>query len=316
MQKKIHLLAAVLCLSLLCGCAQIIPAQAMLQPKTMQATNAADSHEITSEGATETALKSAGLTEAEVTRVRVKKDKAHGVEVYEVEFRAGDTKYEYEISAVTGEVLAVDVDTQKGAHIIPNPSKKETAKEKDNAPLPPSAGAKTPAKDEKPLHAAASSKDALPASDAGYIDEATAKAAAIAHAGLQEADIVFGKTDLRKGNGGNAHYKLKFFAGDTEYEYKIDAKTGAVLEAEKERIAGKPGTAVAENYVGEDAAIKAALSYAGCVQSEAAGLSVEFDFEKGLAEYEVEWHVGRMEYACDVDAVMGKILSLESEMDD
>lgn len=322
MRKTIQLFAIILCLSLLCGCARIMPAQAMLQTKDMQAANAANTAdaasagEITAEDAKAAALQSAGFTEAEVSRLRVTKDKEHGVKVYEVQFRAGDTEYEYEISAATGEVLAADVDTEKGVHIIPGAPKKEGKQEKNNAPQQPAKPEKAPSKPESaPAKPGNAPKEATGA-DAGYIDEAAAKAAALAHAGLQEADVVFGKTGLRERNGATAYYKLHFFAGDAEYEYKIDAKTGAVLEFEKEAIAGKPGTTVAGTYVGEDAAVKAALSYAGCAQSDTTGLTVSFDFEKGRAEYEVEWYVARMEYACDVDAVTGKILSFESEMDD
>ena len=59
--------------------------------------------------AQEIALKSAGLTWDQITSsIAVELDREDAE--YEVEFQAGDTKYEYKIDANTGKVLDVDVD--------------------------------------------------------------------------------------------------------------------------------------------------------------------------------------------------------------
>lgn len=44
-------------------------------------------------------------------------------------------------------------------------------------------------------------------------------------------------------------------------------------------------------------------------------LKMELDHDDGRAKYEVEWHVGQVEYSCDVDAYTGEILSYEEEPD-
>ena len=56
------------------------------------------------------ALSAAGLSESQVSRMRVSFDRDNGVMIYDVEFNSGRTEYEYEIDAITGKVLNADVD--------------------------------------------------------------------------------------------------------------------------------------------------------------------------------------------------------------
>lgn len=65
---------------------------------------------ITQEAAKEVALKHAGLTEADVTRVKIELDYDDGRAEYEVDFRVGQVEYEYEINAVTGSIICFEKD--------------------------------------------------------------------------------------------------------------------------------------------------------------------------------------------------------------
>ena len=56
------------------------------------------------------ALSAAGLSESQVSRMKVSFDREDGVMIYEVEFNNGRMEYEYEIDATTGKVLKADVD--------------------------------------------------------------------------------------------------------------------------------------------------------------------------------------------------------------
>ena len=56
------------------------------------------------------ALAHAGLSEAQVSRMKIKLDREDGIMVYEVEFNNGRLEYEYEINAETGRILKTDVD--------------------------------------------------------------------------------------------------------------------------------------------------------------------------------------------------------------
>lgn len=51
------------------------------------------------------ALRHAGLTEGEVTFSEAKREKDDGEDKFEIEFRAGNIEYEYEIDAATGSIL-------------------------------------------------------------------------------------------------------------------------------------------------------------------------------------------------------------------
>lgn len=65
---------------------------------------------ISSEQAKEIALKHAGLTEQQVSRLEVDFDSDNGVLKYEVDFHYGGMEYDYHISAESGKVISVDKD--------------------------------------------------------------------------------------------------------------------------------------------------------------------------------------------------------------
>lgn len=68
---------------------------------------------LTESRAKEIALGHAGVTEKEVTFVKSKLDWEDGRQVYEVEFYANNyTEYDYEIDAVTGEIISFDYDAE------------------------------------------------------------------------------------------------------------------------------------------------------------------------------------------------------------
>lgn len=60
--------------------------------------------------AKEIALQDAGLQEKDVTFVTLKTDREDGRQVYEVEFYAGGTEYDYEIDVQTGAIVSFDKD--------------------------------------------------------------------------------------------------------------------------------------------------------------------------------------------------------------
>lgn len=59
-----------------------------------------------------TALTHAALTENDVTALTVKRDIEDGVEVYEVEFWMETTEYDYDVDAVTGEIISFDIESK------------------------------------------------------------------------------------------------------------------------------------------------------------------------------------------------------------
>ena len=53
----------------------------------------------------------------------------------------------------------------------------------------------------------------------------------MADAGLSLSDVTFSKAKLERDDG-RTLYEIEFYQGSTQYEYSIDATTGAVLEYE------------------------------------------------------------------------------------
>lgn len=63
---------------------------------------------ITASDATEAALKHAGLDKSQVSDIDVDLDRDNGKLIYEVDFNSGNTEYDYDIDAETGEVISAD----------------------------------------------------------------------------------------------------------------------------------------------------------------------------------------------------------------
>lgn len=65
---------------------------------------------LTAEQAQAIALKHAGYTAEQVTRLYTRRDRDDGVLQYEVQFRVGYLEYDYDIHTDNGKILSVDVD--------------------------------------------------------------------------------------------------------------------------------------------------------------------------------------------------------------
>ena len=132
-------------------------------------------------------------------------------------------------------------------------------------------------------------------------------------------------------------------ADGTEFEYKIDAYTGAVLESKREAADGtetvtkpepkpqpKPEPKPADSTekttpptsplqaedIGYAKAKSIALQHAGVGESAVYDMEVEPDEEDGVPVYEVSFKCGNMEYDYDIHAYTGEILKHEAELDD
>lgn len=79
-------------------------------------TNSTDS--MAADRAKEIALAHAGFAEANVTFVTVKPDADNGRPEYEIEFYSGNTEYDYDIDASTGDILSYDHDAENYAAFI------------------------------------------------------------------------------------------------------------------------------------------------------------------------------------------------------
>ena len=142
---------------------------------------------ITSDEAKEIALKHAGVDASAATFFST--DYEWDDNTYEVEFYAGNTEYDYEISAATGDILSYDSEVE-GFNIGDGPSGESAS--------------------------------------AGLISEEEAKAIALKHAGLGEADVK-GLRVTRDFDDGVQKYEVEFREGFTEYDYEIRGEDGEIL---------------------------------------------------------------------------------------
>ena len=174
------------------------------------------------------------------------------------------------------------------------------------------------------------------ASDSAYIGVEAAKSAAFAHAGLDAAQATMGEVDFDYEDG-RMVYELEFYADGAEYEYDIDASTGAVVKFSQEggrtqtsssagsdgasgNVSSGSGSGTAQSGaggtaadIGREAALAAALSHAGVSQDQVYNLEVKREYDDGRLEYEIEFKTGGWEYEYTISAVDGTILDYERD---
>ena len=120
-----------------------------------------------------------------------------------------------------------------------------------------------------------------------------------------------------------AHYEVEIRSQTgEEFEYKIDAYTGAILESKREAADGtevpvvQPSKPAASGDIGYAKAKSVALNHAGVSEGKAYDMDIELDDEDGRLIYEVEFKSGNMEYSYEINAATGAILKHEAELDD
>ncbi len=179
------------------------------------------------------ALVDAGIEESAATFIKAKLDFDDGRMVYEVDFYAGSNEYEYEIDALTGEIVSRDMDTEGLPPVpsTPSPSTPPPTPAPSVKPVTPSPVIPTPTPTPTPPPSSAPDvPSAKPSpSETTYIGEEQAKAIALTHAGLTEADVTHMSVKLERDDG-YMTYEVEFRQGRIEYEYEIDSLTGDILE--------------------------------------------------------------------------------------
>ena len=174
------------------------------------------------------------------------------------------------------------------------------------------------------------------ASDSAYIGVEAAKSAAFAHAGLDASQVTMGEVDFDYEDG-RMVYELEFYASGAEYEYDIDASTGAVVKFSQEggrtqtsssagsggasgNVSSGAGSGTAQSGaggtatdIGREAALAAALSHAGVSQDQVYDLEVKREYDDGRLEYEIEFKTGGWEFEYTISAADGTILDYERD---
>lgn len=185
-----------------------------------------------------------------------------------------------------------------------------------------------------------------------YVTADQAKAAALAHAGVAQADAYGWEVEFDEDDGRHL-YEIEFHAGSYEYHYDISAVDGSVIKYEKDLEGlfddgwddiydgaydnvyddlgdivddvfdddrdGTPPTPTPSStasVIGADAAKAAALAHAGVAMGDAYNWECELDRDDGRHLYEIEFKSGRWEYKYNIDAYTGAVLRSERDYDD
>ena len=140
-----------------------------------------------------------------------------------------------------------------------------------------------------------------------------ALAQALAAAGVSAADAVRPEVELDADHG-RLVYEVEVHYSGREYEVTLDAQTGALLE-QKSDPDDDDLPADTSRLIGEQEALRLALSAAGVDAASAAEKKSELDREDGRLIYEVEFTAGGIEHEFDLDAVTGAVLKHELDRD-
>ena len=220
-----------------------IPGSVTIKPTEAAGTSesspahTADEKLITIEEAKRIAIQQAGISASEVSFSKTKLEREDGRQVYEVEFYvAGKAKYEYVIDAVTGAVIEEgfeewEKEDAEAQATTPAPTSEPTSAP-TSAPTPAPTAAPTPAPTAAPTAAPTPAPTAAPtpAPAPQDIGVEQAKAIALNHAGVSASGVVFKKAKQDREDGVLV-YEIEFYVpGKAEYDYEIDAATGAIRD--------------------------------------------------------------------------------------
>ena len=149
------------------------------------------------EGAKQIALAHAKVAQKDVTFIKAELETENGRLVYDIEFYSGNVEYDYDIDAVSGDIVSYDYDI-----------------ENYNIPVQPTEVQQTNA-------------------DTVDIGVEKAKEIALSHAGHSLDKVSFVKAEIDYEDGIKV-YDIDFYSGNVEYDYDINAATGAIVSSSSE----------------------------------------------------------------------------------
>ena len=205
-----------------------------------------------------------------------------GNSVYDLEFYANDKEFEYEINANTGKIYSKSselrvqrpTDSTKATKAPAVQNEVETTPESvsenkthNNSQNENNLQNKTEDKNQSKPQNNSENKPQNNTND--KVSLAKAKSIALADAGVSESNATFTKAKPDYDDG-ILVYDIEFYTSSYEYDYEINAKTGAVRSRESEPLkkAEKPNTnngntSGNSKYIGLDKAKSIAVGHAG-----------------------------------------------------
>lgn len=215
----------------------------------------------------------AGVSEADVTGLRIKLDYDDGRQVYDVEFYSGNQEYDYEINAVDGTILSYD--------------------------------------NEMDYHGGQAQASSQTGSAA--ISEDEAKQAAFDHAGVSEADVTGLRIRLDYDDGRQVYdVEFYSGSKEYDYEISASDGSVLSFDQEMDEWAARQNTGGQTASITEaDARALALEQVPGATEENI--IKFAQDYDDGRTVYEIEIIYNRAEYDIEIDASTGNILKMEQD---
>lgn len=308
----------------------------------MSSASTAEKNSVGAEKALEIALNDAGISKEQAKEKSSVFTKEHGKYVFDVEFDFENREYDYLIGAKDGSIVSREVEAESGVTTTAAPStsaepatKKESAASVSESTSAPEASAlqaatalETSAQNEqKPSTAQTTTSETTTVpvttkSAQSYRISATeAKKIALENAGVDASKAKFKKVKLEKDDG-IYEYEIEFLVNSKEYEYKINAVSGEIIEKDvdslNEETTQKATTSAPKptsGFISIGKAKEIALSHAKLNEKDVTFKKVKLEKDDGVYQYEVEFEKGLIEYEYSINAKDGSIIDFDKEID-
>ena len=154
-----------------------------------------------------------------------------------------------------------------------------------------------------------------------------AKEIALNHANLSENQVTFIKSNIDYDDGMQA-YDVEFYHNNQEYDYKIDANSGAIVEYDLDienyvipQTNTNSNTNIPNNnlnnsntqIISDAKAKEIALNHANVSQNQVSYINAYLDYDDGIQVYDVSLYVNDVEYSYEINAQNGNIVSYEMD---
>lgn len=147
-----------------------------------------------------------------------------------------------------------------------------------------------------------------------FIGEEKALQIALEHAGVQTEDVSHSHVKLESDDG-RWEYDTEFYSGNKEYDYEIDASTGAILsyDYDMESIHLPP----ADNAQASNASVSLETAKSSALAkvpgAGESNIRIKQDYDDGRLIYEGKIIYNTTEYEFEIDATTGEFLEWSAE---
>jgi len=163
-----------------------------------------DGDRLSTEEARDKALAHAGVASNNIRFLHINFDVDDGVPLYEITFIKGNTRYEYDIHALTGEILDYEAETDSSHNKVPSQSEEITS---------------APDVTEPPV----------------FLTIEELKATVLSHLGLSSSEAIFEEIEPDHHKGYDV-FEVELIADGREYELTVHATTGEILKSKSKPL--------------------------------------------------------------------------------